>query len=149
MNQAPCWPGFLCLLLALVPARPLIVAGGAAKAQTPMKVSFCDLLAHPAAFSGRVVVVTVRIDSFKEGARLWSPECSKKGLRLWIESDYGPGIPELRRILLHPDYGHPLVATLTGTFEPHHYDEITHRTRPVFKVVAARDIKRSRNVERR
>lgn len=140
-----------CLVLVLAAGRPRTATHSAAQNQTAEKVSFCDLLARPAAYSGRMVVITVDIHMFKEGASLSSPECSKKAVWLLIESESGPGMPELSRwISPHRYYArHRLIATLTGTLDPHYYDKVTHRTRLVFKVVAAKDIKRSRNVEQR
>jgi hypothetical protein len=55
----------------------------------------------------------------------------------------------LQSLAVHGQGDHPWIATLTGALDPDHYDEITHRRRPVFRVVAAEDIARSRNVERR
>lgn len=134
-----------CLALTLGFARPMVAARGWAQAKTPLNVSFCELLANPAAYSGRFVAIAVHIHIFKEGASLSSPECSKKTIWLLIESKSGPGILELaRRISPHPYYARgSLRATLTGTLHMHHYDEITHRTRPVFMAIAAKDIKYS------
>ena len=135
---------FFCLCLPMAGYHPLCLRCNHAKRQAGEKVSFCGLLAHAAKYSGRVVVITVRISTFKEGALLWSPECSKKGVGLLIEEESGSGVPELRRrILPHPDYGHPLIATLTGVLDPKYYDKVRHRKRAVFKVIAARDIHRS------
>jgi hypothetical protein len=80
---------------------------------------------------------------FKEGVSLSSPKCGKKAVWLLVESESGPGIPELsHRISPHPYYAqHPLMATLTGTFDPAYHSEIAHRRRPVFKVVAAKKIR--------
>ena len=41
----------------------------------------------------------------------------------------------------------PVTATLTGVYERAYFDEIEHRNRPVFRVVAAKDIKRSPKTE--
>lgn len=133
-----------CLVLLLAAGRPRTASQGAAQNQTAERVPFCDLLARPAAYSGRLVITTVQIRMFKEGVSLSSHGCSGKAVWLLIESESGPGVRELSRLIFpHPYYArHPLTATLTGTLDLHHYDEITHRTRPVFKVVAARDIKR-------
>lgn len=140
-----------CLVLALGFARPIVAARGGAQAKTQLNVSYCDLLANPAAYSGRSVTIAVHIHIFKEGASLWSPECSKKSVWLLIESKSGPGIPELLRCISpHPYYARgSLRATLTGTLDAHYYDEVTHRTRPVFMAVAAKDIKYSRNGDHR
>ena len=135
---------FFCLCLPMANSHPGCLRCDHAKRQVGEKVSFCRLLAHTSEYSGRVVVITVRISTFKEGALLWSPECSEKGVGLLIEEESGPGVPELqRRILPHPDYGHPLIATLTGVLDPNYYDKVRHRKRAVFKVIAARDVHRS------
>jgi len=139
------WPSSLILLL-LVSVGLCASDGGS---NTTESVSLCEVLSHPAAYAGKTVMVTVRILSTKEGASLWSPECRKRGIGLRIEVE-GPGIPELRRALdLHGLADHPVVATLVGTLDPDHYDDITHRTRPVFKAISARDITQSQNVEHR
>jgi hypothetical protein len=120
--------------------------GGSNNAES---VSLCDVLSHPGAYAGKTVMVTVRILSTKEGASLWSPDCRKRGVWLRIEAE-GPGMPELRQALhLHGLGDHPVVATLVGTLDPDHYDDITHRKRQVFKATAARDIRQSRSVEHR
>lgn len=137
---------FLCLAVVLATARQTISGGDSAATQTAEKVSFCQLLAHPETYSGRVVVTTVHLYMFKEGVSLRSPDCNKKAVWLLIESTSGPGVPELsRRISPRPFYArHPLVATLTGILDPNHYDEALRRKRAVFKVIAARDISQSR-----
>jgi hypothetical protein len=115
-------------------------------------VSLCEVLSHPAAYVGNNVTVTVRILSTKEGASLWNPDCRRLGVWLRIEPDArtGPGIAELGQALaLHGLGDHPVIATLTGVFDPNHYDDIAHQKRPVFRAIAAKDITRSRNVERR
>lgn len=97
------------------------------KEQTAEKVTFCDLLARPAAYSGRVVIATFQIHMSTEGASFSSRECRGKAVWLLIGSESGPGVPELlRRMSPHPYYArHSLIATLTGTVDLRHYDEIT------------------------
>jgi len=115
-------------------------------------VSLCEVLSHPATYAGNSVIVTVRILSTKEGANLWSPDCRKRGVWLRLERDArtGPGIAELGQALAQYGLGdHPVIATLTGVFDPNNYDEFAHQKKPVFRAIAAKDITRSRNVERR
>jgi hypothetical protein len=139
----------ILLVVFLLPVRVgLCARGGDSKA--PEAVSLCDVLEHQAAYAGKTVIVTVRILSTKEGASLWSPECRKVGVHLRTEADAGPGIAELGQALaMHGLGDHPVIATLTGVFDPSYYDEIMRRTRPVFKAAAAKYITRARNVERR
>ena len=145
MRVRPHLLAFPCLTLALAAGHASIAAHGAAKRQAAERVSFCGLLAEPAVYSGRLVVTTVLIYMFKEGASLSSPECSKKAVWLFIQSKSGPGVPELSRLMSpHPYYArHPLIATLTGVLDLHYYDRILGQERAVFKVIAARDIHRS------
>lgn len=135
----------------------LLLAGISLSAQSATShgadsVSLCEVLSHPATYGGKSVIVTVRILSTKEGASLWSPDCRRLGVWLRIEPEArtGPGIAELREALAQHGLGdHPVIATLTGVFQPDHVDDVTHRKRPVFVALAAQDIKRSQKVERR
>jgi hypothetical protein len=139
-------------LSSLIVLLPVSVGMGASDggSNTAESVSLCEVLSHPAAYAGKTVGVTVRVLSTKEGASLWSPECRKRGIGLYIEAGSGPGIPELRQALsLHGLADHPVIATLVGTLDPDHFDDIAHRKRSVFKVIAAKDIIQSRYVEHR
>jgi hypothetical protein len=143
-----------CRWLMVTPALLLSTTTGlyarGGDSDPPLSVSLCDVLAHPAVYSGKSLIVTVRITSTKEGASLWSPDCRKVGVSLHIESRLGQGIPELYRALnLHGLGDHPIMATLTGVFTTDDYDEFRHRQRSAFKATAATDIKRTRDVERR
>jgi hypothetical protein len=116
----------------------------------PSIISLCDILRHPSVYAGKTVTVTVRITSVKEGSSVWSPACSKLGVGLHIdrEARSESGITALYQEL--DKYGlsdHPVIATLTGVYVADYFDEIRHRNRPVFKPVAARNIKRSPRVE--
>jgi hypothetical protein len=52
-------------------------------------------------------------------------------------------------LLLHGLGDHPIVATLTGFFVPHYYDEFRKQRRKVFQVIASKDIHQSETVQRR
>jgi len=86
----------------------------------------------------------------KEGTSLWSPACSKLGVGLLTDDEARPdsGVRVLRQELEKYNLSaRPVIATLTGVYERDYFDEIKHRNRPVFRVVAAKDIKRSRKTE--
>ena len=66
-----------------------------------------------------------------------------------IFSKTGSGIAELLQALSQHGLGdHPVSATLTGVLEIDNYDEIRRVHRTVFRVISARDIRRSAHVER-
>lgn len=90
------------LMLVLAAGQTETAGHGAAKGQSVEKVSFCDLLARPAAYSGRLVVITVHIQMFKERVSLSSPPCSKKAVWLLIESESGPGHPRTFPPIISP-----------------------------------------------
>lgn len=118
----------------------------------PVSVSLCEVIEHPTDYSGKSVVMTVRIWATKEGTSLWNPACKKYGIRMWfgVPFESKPALLELNRALSIYGLGdHPVIATLTGVFEKDNYDEILHRHYPVLKVINAVDIKRSQAVERR
>jgi hypothetical protein len=119
---------------------------------TPVRVSLCEVLAHPAEYSGKSLIITVRITSTKEGSSLWHPSCRKVGVALQFDASAtsGQGIADLREVLrLHGLSNYPVIATLTGVFIYDQYDEVRHRRRSVFKATAATDIKQSHDVEHR
>lgn len=107
------------------------------------KVAFCEVLAHPADYSGKTLTMTVRITATKEGSFLWSSNCRKLALSLQIEDEAksDTGIQNLLKMLrLHGLSDHPVVATLTGVFLYDQEDE-HHRRRSVFRASAASEIK--------
>jgi hypothetical protein len=117
-----------------------------------VSVSLCDVIEHPRDYSGKSVVMTVRITATKEGTSLWNPSCAKDAIGMLIDapSESGPGLLELRRaIKLHGLSDHPVIATLTGVFLYNDYDEIRHRRRSVLKVIDAAEIKQSQTAEHR
>ena len=110
------------------------------------KVALCDVLAHPADYSGKTLTMTVRITATKEGRFLWSSSCRNLGLPLQIEdqakSDMGiQGLLEMLR--QHGLSDHPVAATLTGVFFYNQQDEYRNRRRSVFRVSSATDIKQA------
>jgi hypothetical protein len=117
-----------------------------------VRVSLCDVLAHPKDFSEKSLIVTVRITATKEGASLWSPDCKKFGVDLLTDASAKsqPGIVALDQVLrLHGMSNHPVIATLSGIFINDEYDEFRHLHRSVFRATAATDIKQSENEEHR
>jgi hypothetical protein len=111
-------------------------------------VSVCDILRNPSIYAGKALTVTAHITSTKEGAYIWSPDCSKRGITLHFETKSGTGIADLYRELDKHGLGdHPIIATLTGIYMRDHYDDIRNLHYPIFSVIAATDVKRSRNVE--
>ena len=120
--------------------------------KSPLKISICELLAHPSQYAGISVVMTVRITATKEGASLWDPACTKVGLRLHSDpaTSSDPAMLELDRVLNeHGLSDHPVIATLTGEFRQNHYDDIRHQAKAVFNAVAASDIRQSQSIEHR
>jgi hypothetical protein len=116
-----------------------------------VRVSLCDVVEHPTYYSGKSVVMTVRILATKDGTSLWNPTCKKYGIRVkfGVPFESKPGLLELHRALsIHGLGDHPVIATLTGVFENNNYDEILHRSYPVLKIIDAIDIKISQAVER-
>lgn len=117
----------------------LLLAGSALAADAgPLKVSLCEVLKHPADYSGKKLVLRVRITATKEGAFLSDSECAKLGIDLWtdpaVRSD--PGLSALHKALREQSVD----ATMTGVFVPDQYDEIRHRRRSVFKATSAAEI---------
>ena len=109
-------------------------------------VSLCDVLGQPSIYAGKTLTVTVRLTSMKEGTSLWSPACSNLGVGLLIDDEARPdsGVSVLGQELEKYNLSaRPVTATLTGVYERAYFDEIEHRNRPVFRVVAAKAIKRS------
>jgi hypothetical protein len=113
-------------------------------------VSLCDVLRQPSIYAGKTLTITVRLTSMKEGTSLWSPACPKLGVGLLMDGEARPdsGIPALRQELEKYNLSsRPLIATLTGIYDRDYFDPTRHRSRPIFRVVVAKDIKRSPNVE--
>ena len=132
----------------LTPVRATWAGTGGARDSTV--VSLCDLLRQPSIHARKALTVTVRLTSMKEGTSLWSPACSKLGVGLLTDDEARPdsGVRVLRQELEKYNLSaRPVIATLTGVYERDYFDEIKHRNRPVFRVVAAKDIKRSRKTE--
>jgi hypothetical protein len=150
MNNKAWW-----LRMTLVAALPLLIAGNIS-AQTdsggvPQTISLCEVLAHPADHTRRMLRMTVRITATKEGSFLWTPGCRNLGVvSLQMETPLvsESGLKGLQDMLrAHGLSDHPVVATLTGTFiysqQP---DE--HRRKAAFKANAASDLKQAERVER-
>lgn len=139
---------FLCLLFFSASSKKM-EAGSEANEDSSL-VSLCEVLRQPSNYAGKTITVTVRITSIKEGTSLWSPACSKRGVGLHVdrEARSETGIAALYQELdKYGLSGRPIIATLTGVYIPDYFDEIRHRKRPVFKAVAAKDIKRSSKAE--
>ena len=120
--------------------------GSAAQSEKPVNVSLCEVLTRPKDFSGKTLIMTVRITSTKEGGFLWSPECKKHVLYWKIDASARSqkGILDLYQALkLYGLSDHPVVATLTGVFIYDQYDGTSHRRSSVFNASAAADIKLS------
>lgn len=118
----------------------------------PVVATLCELLKSPQAFIGKSVTVDVHITSMKEGSNIWSPDCSKLGLVLvtTLEGGQESGIPDLRKELTqYQKASRPVLALLTGTYEPDYPDEIRHRKYAVFKAYAAKAVRRSSSSSRR
>jgi hypothetical protein len=145
------WPrSFMLVGISLLSAG--VRNGSAAQTEKPVNVSLCDVLARPKDFSGKTLIMTVRITSTKEGSFLWSPECRKLVLHLEIDASARSqkGISDLYQALkLYGLSDHPVVATLTGVFIYDQYDETRHRRSSVFNASAATDIKQSVKEEHR
>ena len=137
----------LFLVAVLIAGNESFHAGrGDEKAPT---VSVCDILRNPSNYVHKTLTVTARITSTKEGAYIWSPDCSKRVITLHFATKSGLGIADLYRELDKYGLGdHPVIATLTGVYVRDYYDDIRHVHYPVFSAIAATDVRRSRNVER-
>jgi hypothetical protein len=127
----------------------LVVGSGCAIAQSkdaPAKVALCEVLAHPADYSGKTMTMTTRITSTKEGSFLWSSSCKNLGLALQIEdrAKSDAGIQSLLEMLRqHGLSDHPVTAMLTGVFLYNQQDELRNRRRSVFRVSSATEIKQA------
>ena len=120
--------------------------GIAEGSDAPPKVALCEVLAHPADYSGKAMTMTARITATKEGSFLWSPSCRNLGLTLQIEDQAksDTGIQRLLEMLRqHGLSDHPVTATLTGVFLYNQQDEYRNRRRSVFRVSAASEIKQA------
>ena len=116
-----------------------------------LHLSLCDILNNPTAFSGSPIVVRVRIYADKENTYIWEPTCKGRGISMQVDpsAESDPGVTKLIRLVhTYPNFGHPVIATLTGTFLYDHYDEIRQERRSILSVTAASDMSRSPNVER-
>jgi hypothetical protein len=126
-----------------------VVRSGYALAESsdaPPRVALCEVLAHPAEYSGKTMTMTARITATKEGSFLWSPSCRNLGLTLQIEDQAksDTGIQSLLEMLRrHGLSDHPVTATLTGVFLYNQQDEYRNRRRSVFRVSAATEIKQA------
>jgi|HubBroStandDraft_6_1064221.scaffolds.fasta_scaffold191910_1 hypothetical protein len=143
--------GLLFCFVALLASSKQMEAGTGVDADSS-KVSLCDVLAQPSKYAGKTITLTVRITSTKEGTSLWSPDCSKLGVRLHVDREVRSegGIAAL--YVEMDKYGlsdRPIIATLTGVYVSDYFDEIRHRNYPVFKAVSAKDITRSPKAEHR
>lgn len=110
------------------------------------KVALCDVLRHPADYSGKTLTMTVRITATKEGSFLWSSSCKNLGLTLQIEDQAksDTGIQSLLEMLRqHGLSDHPVTATLTGVFLYNLQDEYRNRRRSVFRASSATEIKQA------
>lgn len=118
----------------------------------PIRVSLCDVIEHPMDYSGKSVVMTVRVMATKDGTGIWNPSCKKRGIDILFDVPYEskPGLLELHQALVsHGLSDHPVIATLTGVFENNYFDEIRQRRKSVLKVIDAAEITQSRTVEHR
>ncbi len=144
------WSVKAIVLVALVLVSKEALCDTRVDNQPAITVQICDVLKHPSEYAGKKIVMRVRITATKEGTSLWSPTCSKLGMRLHYDSMTGPGIEELNRELKsHGLSDRPILATLTGIFMLDYYDEIKERVVRVFNVTAATDITQSDKVEHR
>lgn len=132
-------PGKMQLRIA-APMGFLLLANFAHAADAgPLKVSLCEVLKHPADYSGKNLVVRARVTRAKEGAFLSDRDCANFGIDLWTDPAVRsePGLSELHSSLRV----HSVDATITGVFVHDQYDEVRHRRRAVFKATSAAEIK--------
>jgi hypothetical protein len=140
----------LCFVALLAFGKKMQAGTGVDVASS--RVSLCDVLAHPSKYAEKTITLTVRITSTKEGTSLWSPTCSKLGVRLYVdrEARSESGIAALYLEMDKYDLSdRPIIATLTGVYVADYFDEIRHRNYPVFNAVSAKDIGRSSKAEHR
>lgn len=146
------WGQAVTRTVAVLACAGLALAAQDGGNKSAPSVSLCEVLTHPAEYSGKNVMLSVRITATKEGASLWDPGCSRVGVSLVTDPEVRskPGIAELYRVLrLHGLSDHPVIARLSGVFLENQNSAVRHRRRPVFKAVAASDIRQSQAVEHR
>jgi len=137
------WIATVSLLFLTVIGSDYAIAESSAASP---KIALCEVLAHPADYSGKTMTITARITATKEGSFLWSPNCKNLGLTLQIEDQAKSdvGIQSLLEMLRHHGLSdHPVTAMLTGIFLYNQQDEYRNHRRSVFRVSSATEIKQA------
>jgi hypothetical protein len=122
----------------------LTVVGRVHASSPPSEAGLCEVLAHPSSYSGKTLNITARITSTKEGSFLWDKSCRNLvvALRIGDEAKSDAGVQNLLQMLrLHGLSDHAVIATLTGVFLYDQRVENTDRSRSIFRVSAASQIK--------
>ena len=128
------------------------IARGQDSGVVRQSVALCELMGNPEPYAGKVVTVTARLTSTKDGTSMWDPGCKTMGLELEIvpSSRSNPDIGRLQLALKqHGLSDHPVMATLTGTFLYNKYDAVRRRARSLFSAISAADVQQSSVIERR
>ena len=119
--------------------------------KTTPTTDLCDVLRNPSRYAGKTITVIARVTSTKDGGFLWSPSCSKRGVRMIIDLKPESGNSAAEFLAALRKYGlsdRPVIATLTGVYVADYHDEIRNRRYPAFRITAAANVRRSRHVER-
>jgi len=147
------WLRVLILVIGLgLEATRQVAAQSEVGTQTPIQVSFCELVRNPSAYSGKLILTTVRITATKHGSSLWDPRCRSLSLAWQTDPLYKStaGLVALdREMSAHGLSDHPIVANLKGKFMHDQYSALLKRRMSFLIVQAATDIRQTKDEEHR